>query len=148
MVFQRISSQDLTQRLCAPDCNVRRVILLWNVWSSKEVIVDMEVRGGSIVPDSDMVQSCRRVSAHRTVFLLKWSLDEMQSPYVLRYLEAVNGLPDITDGLKRLQCRTLIFVGENSPFHSMSLHMTSKLDRRFSALIEVCLRLSTLYIIF
>ncbi|GJS65285.1 pollen-specific protein SF21-like protein isoform X1 [Tanacetum coccineum] len=84
-----------------------------------------EVRGGSIVPDSDMVQSCRR------------SLDEMQSLNVLRYLEAVNGRPDITDGLKRLQCRTLIFVGENSPFHSESLHMTSKLDRRFSALIEV-----------
>ncbi|PWA95130.1 NDRG, Alpha/Beta hydrolase fold protein [Artemisia annua] len=84
-----------------------------------------EVRGGTIVPDSDMVQSCRR------------SLDEMQSLNVLRYLEALNGRPDITDGLKRLQCRTLIFVGENSPFHSESLHMTSKLDRRFSALVEV-----------
>ncbi|GKA32569.1 NB-ARC domains-containing protein, partial [Tanacetum coccineum] len=66
--------------------NVIRVILLWNVWSSKEVIVDTEVLGGSIVPDSDM------------------SLDEMQSLNVLRYLEAVNGLPDITNGLKRLQC--------------------------------------------
>ncbi|GKE38228.1 NDRG, alpha/beta hydrolase fold protein, partial [Tanacetum coccineum] len=103
--------------------NVKRVILLWNVWSGKGVIVDTEVCGGSIVPDSDMAQSCRRVSAHRTVFLLKWSLDEMQSLNVLRYLEAVNG--DITDGLKRLQCRKLIFVGKNSPFHSMSLHMTS-----------------------
>ncbi|GKA77924.1 pollen-specific protein SF21 [Tanacetum coccineum] len=50
-----------------------------------------EVRGGGIVPDSDMVQSCRRVSAQRTVFRLKWSLDEMQSLNVLRYLEAVNG---------------------------------------------------------
>nr|GEW57603.1 NDRG, alpha/beta hydrolase fold protein [Tanacetum cinerariifolium] len=46
-------------------------------------------------------------------------------------------LPDITDGLKRLQCRTLIFVGDNFPFRSKSLHMTSKLDRRFSALIEM-----------
>ncbi|GKF03443.1 NDRG, alpha/beta hydrolase fold protein, partial [Tanacetum coccineum] len=64
------------------------------------------------------------------------SLDEMQSLNVLRYLEAVNGLPDITDELKRLQCRTLIFVGENFPFHSKSLHMTSKLDRRFSELTE------------
>jgi hypothetical protein len=46
--------------------------------------------------------------------------------------------PDITEGLKRLNCRTLIFVGESSPFHSEALHMTSKLDRRFSALVEVC----------
>ncbi|THF97973.1 hypothetical protein TEA_008888 [Camellia sinensis var. sinensis] len=46
--------------------------------------------------------------------------------------------PDITDGLKRLKCRTLIFVGEDSPFHSEAVHMTSKLDRRYSALVEVC----------
>ncbi|OMO91623.1 hypothetical protein COLO4_18227 [Corchorus olitorius] len=45
--------------------------------------------------------------------------------------------PDLTRGLKRLRCRTLIFVGDNSPFHSEALHMTSKLDRRFSALVEV-----------
>ena len=46
--------------------------------------------------------------------------------------------PDITEGLKSLKCRTLIFVGDSSPFHSEALHMTSKLDRRFSALVEVC----------
>lgn len=46
--------------------------------------------------------------------------------------------PDLTEGLKRLKCRTLIFVGDSSPFHSEALHMTSKLDRRFSALVEVC----------
>lgn len=46
--------------------------------------------------------------------------------------------PDITQGLKKLQCRTLIFVGDSSPFHSEALHMTAKLDRRFSALVEVC----------
>ncbi|KAI7999033.1 Protein NDL2 [Camellia lanceoleosa] len=45
--------------------------------------------------------------------------------------------PDITDGLKRLKCRTLIFVGEDSPFHSEAVHMTSKLDRRYSALVEM-----------
>ncbi|KAI3820402.1 hypothetical protein L1987_07948 [Smallanthus sonchifolius] len=49
----------------------------------------------------------------------------------------LNMRPDLTAGLKRLQCRSLILVGENSPFNSDSLHMTSKLDRRFSALIEV-----------
>lgn len=45
--------------------------------------------------------------------------------------------PDITEGLKTLQCRTLIFVGDSSPFHSEALHMTAKLDRRYSALVEV-----------
>ncbi|KAL4570326.1 hypothetical protein LXL04_025978 [Taraxacum kok-saghyz] len=84
-----------------------------------------EVRGGTVVPDSEMVYSCRR------------SLDEIQSVNVLRFLEALNGRSDITEGLKRVQCRSLIFVGENSPFHSESLHMASKLDRRFSALVEV-----------
>ena len=44
---------------------------------------------------------------------------------------------DITDGLKKLKCRTLIFVGDSSPFHSEALHMTGKLDRRYSALVEV-----------
>ncbi|XP_023768688.1 protein NDL2 [Lactuca sativa] len=77
------------------------------------------------VRESDMVDSCRR------------SLDEMQSLDVLRILEALNGRADITEGLKRLQCRCLILVGENSAFHSESVHMASKLDRRFSALVEI-----------
>ncbi|XP_071705115.1 protein NDL2-like [Rutidosis leptorrhynchoides] len=84
-----------------------------------------EVRGGAIIPETEIVHSCRRL------------LGERQSPNVFNFLEALNGRPDITEGLKRLQCRSLIFVGENSPFNSDSLHMTSKLDRRFSALVEV-----------
>ncbi|XP_022893922.1 protein NDL2-like [Olea europaea var. sylvestris] len=84
-----------------------------------------EVRGSTDVPESDVVQACRRL------------LGERQSPNVLRFLEAINGRPDISEGLRRLQCRSLIFVGENSPFHFEALHMTSKLDRRFSALVEV-----------
>lgn len=44
---------------------------------------------------------------------------------------------DITEQLKKLQCRTLVFVGDNSPFHSEAIHMTSKLDKRYSALVEV-----------
>ncbi|KAB2024342.1 hypothetical protein ES319_D06G081300v1 [Gossypium barbadense] len=51
--------------------------------------------------------------------------------------DIVQARPDLTSGLKRLRCRTLIFVGDSSPFHSEALHMTSKLDRRFSALVEV-----------
>ncbi|XP_073289782.1 protein NDL1-like isoform X1 [Primulina huaijiensis] len=84
-----------------------------------------EVRGSADVPESDIVQSCRRL------------LDERQSINVLRFLQAIDRRPDLTDGLKTLKCRTLIFVGDNSPFHSESLHMTAKLDRRYSALVEV-----------
>ncbi|EXB67263.1 hypothetical protein L484_025743 [Morus notabilis] len=36
-----------------------------------------------------------------------------------------------------LQCRLLIFVEDSSPFHSEALYMTSKLDRRHGALVEV-----------
>jgi hypothetical protein len=43
----------------------------------------------------------------------------------------------LTEQLKHLQCRTLIFVGENSQFHTEAVHMTSKLDRRYCALVEV-----------
>ncbi|KAM7519327.1 hypothetical protein LguiB_018289 [Lonicera macranthoides] len=85
-----------------------------------------EVRGNPEVPESDIVQACRRL------------LDERQSINVLHFLQAIDRIPNISEGLKRLNCRTLIFVGEDSPFHSEALHMTAKLDRRYSALVEVC----------
>lgn len=84
-----------------------------------------EVRGSTEIQESDIVQACRRL------------LDERQSINVLRFLQAIDKRPDITEGLKKLQCRTLIFVGDHSPFHSEALHFTSKLDRRYSALVEV-----------
>lgn len=84
-----------------------------------------EVRGSDQVPESDIVQACRSL------------LDERKSTNVSRLLQAISGRHDLTDGLKKLQCRTLIFVGEDSPFHSEALHMTSKLDRRYSVLVEV-----------
>lgn len=84
-----------------------------------------EVRGGPQVLESDIVQACRSL------------LDEKQGVNVWRFLQAINGRHDITDRLKKLQCRTLVFVGENSPFHSEALHMISKLDKRYSALVEV-----------
>ncbi|KAJ9547906.1 hypothetical protein OSB04_020449 [Centaurea solstitialis] len=84
-----------------------------------------EVRGSLEIPESDIVQACRKL------------LDERQSGNVLRFLQAIDRRPDITEGLKRLKCRTLIFVGDSSPFHSDALHMTAKLDRRYSALVEV-----------
>lgn len=46
---------------------------------------------------------------------------------------------DISDGLRKLRCRSLLYVGESSPFHFEALDMNSKLDRRCSALVEVCI---------
>lgn len=84
-----------------------------------------DVRGSAEVPESDIAQACRGL------------LDERQGINVLRFLQAINQRPDITSGLKKLRCRTLVFVGDNSPFHSEALHMITKLDRRYSALVEV-----------
>ncbi|MBA0604131.1 hypothetical protein Godav_016812 [Gossypium davidsonii] len=96
---------------------------------AKELLIkryfSKEVRGSVLVPESDIVQACRRL------------LDERQSINVCRFLDAMNERPDLSEGLRKLYCRSLIFVGENSPFHSEALHMTSKLDRRYSALVEV-----------
>ncbi|GMH11838.1 hypothetical protein Nepgr_013679 [Nepenthes gracilis] len=99
-------------------CSVLKEMLLKRFFSK-------EVRGNSQVPESDIVQACRKL------------LDEKQSFHVMRFLEAINRRPDISEGLKKLQCRTLIFVGEDSPFNSEALHMTSELDRRCTALVEV-----------
>lgn len=99
-------------------CNVIKEFLLQRYFSK-------EVRGGPQVLESDIVQACRAL------------LEERQGTNVWRLLQAINGRHDITDQLKKLQCRTLIFVGENSPFHSEALHMTSKLDKRYCALVEI-----------
>ncbi|CAL9053803.1 protein NDL1-like [Musa acuminata AAA Group] len=84
-----------------------------------------EVRGSSQVPESDIVLACRSL------------LDEKQSENVWRFLQSINGRHDLMEDLKKLRCRTLIFVGENSPFHSEALNMTKELDKRYSALVEV-----------
>ncbi|KAK8550422.1 hypothetical protein V6N13_118941 [Hibiscus sabdariffa] len=99
-------------------CGVVKELLLKRYFSK-------EVRGGVQVPESDVVQACRRL------------LDERQSINIWQFLEAMNRRPDLSEGVRKLHCRSLIFVGENSPFHSEALHMTSKLDRRYSALVEV-----------
>ncbi|XP_058067954.1 protein NDL1-like [Magnolia sinica] len=99
-------------------CGVLKECLLQRYFSK-------EVRGSGQVPESDIVQACRSL------------LDERQGGNVCRFLQAINGRWDITEGLRKLQRRTLIFVGEDSPFHSEAIHMMSKLDRRYSALVEV-----------
>uniref|UniRef100_A0A0D9WRA2 Uncharacterized protein n=1 Tax=Leersia perrieri TaxID=77586 RepID=A0A0D9WRA2_9ORYZ len=64
-------------------------------------------------------------------------LDQRQSMNVWRFIHTINERHDLTESLKQLQCRTLIFVGQNSQFHAEAVHMTSKLDEGYSALIEV-----------
>ncbi|KAK9083872.1 hypothetical protein Scep_030343 [Stephania cephalantha] len=49
----------------------------------------------------------------------------------------VGGRDDLSESLKKLQCKSLIFVGESSPFHSEAVHMSAKMDRRNCALVEV-----------
>jgi pimeloyl-ACP methyl ester carboxylesterase len=84
-----------------------------------------EVRGSGQEPESEIVQACRSL------------LDQRQGVNVCRFLKAINERHDLTEALKKLQCRTLIFVGENSQFHADAVHMTTKLDRRYCALVEV-----------
>ncbi|XP_052722735.1 protein NDL1 isoform X2 [Vigna angularis] len=99
-------------------CGVLKECLLQRYFSK-------EVRGDAEFPESEIVQACRKL------------LDERKSINIFRFLQAINERPDITEGLKRLKCRTLIFVGDSSPFHSEAIHMTSKLDKRYTALVEV-----------
>ncbi|CAN6326937.1 unnamed protein product [Urochloa humidicola] len=84
-----------------------------------------KVCGDAKYPESDIVQACKSL------------LDEKQGENIWQFLQSINERHDLTDSLRKLQCRTLIFVGENSEFHEDAIHMTTKLDRRYCALVEV-----------
>ncbi|WOK96987.1 pollen-specific protein SF21-like [Canna indica] len=84
-----------------------------------------EVQRSSQILGSDIVEDCRSF------------LDEKQSANVWHFLQSINGRYDLTEELKKLNCRTLIFVGEHSPFHSDAIHMATKLDKTYCALVEV-----------
>ncbi|XP_068653599.1 protein NDL2-like isoform X2 [Aristolochia californica] len=84
-----------------------------------------DVRCGMHNAESDIVQACRRL------------LDERQSPNVMRFIQAINQRHDLTEGLKKLTCRTLIFVGDCSPSFFEAIYMNSKMDKKRSALVEV-----------
>lgn len=71
---------------------------------------------------------CRKVYLNRPI---------LKPSYHIYVQQLVRRRPDIMEGLKRLKCGTLIFLGDSSPFHSEALHMTSKLARRYTALVEV-----------
>ncbi|KAI3724817.1 hypothetical protein L1987_64584 [Smallanthus sonchifolius] len=93
--------------------------LLIHRYFSKEVCGNLEVS------ESDMVLACRKL------------LNERDSINVWRYLQAIDRRPDISEDLESLECKTIIFVGDSSPFHDDALHMTAKLGRNCSALVEV-----------
>ncbi|KAK6915453.1 NDRG protein [Dillenia turbinata] len=84
-----------------------------------------EIRCSTHGAEPEVIQACRRF------------LHERQSVNIMRFLYAINERLDLTEGLKKLQCKTLIFVGENSPFHAESLYMNSILDQKSSTLVEV-----------
>ena len=67
-------------------------------------------------------------------------MDERRSENVMRYLQAVHQRQDLTEKLKNLRCRTLILVGDQSPFHHEALHISDTMNRRYNALIEVRFR--------
>ncbi|KAJ1259599.1 hypothetical protein BS78_10G168100 [Paspalum vaginatum] len=99
-------------------CNVVKDILLQRYFSEG-------VRGCPTEPESDIAQACRSF------------LDQRQCMNMWRFIQTINERKDLTENLKQLRCRTLIFVGENSQFHAEAVDMTAKLDRRYSALVEV-----------
>lgn len=99
-------------------CGVFKECLLQRYFSK-------ELRCGRQGAESDMVKAFRRL------------LDERQSLNVMRFLQAINERTDLTDGLKKLHCKTLIFVGESSPFRSEAIYMSSKINQKNSALVEV-----------
>ncbi|KAL3750213.1 hypothetical protein ACJRO7_011234 [Eucalyptus globulus] len=96
----------------SPICKVP----LWTEWLYNKVLLNLlkefllqryfskEIRCSMHGSKSDVVQTCRK-SRH-----------------------------DLTDNLKNLHCKTLIFVGESSPFHAESMYMSAKMDRKVCAL--------------
>ncbi|KAL3750234.1 hypothetical protein ACJRO7_011255 [Eucalyptus globulus] len=106
----------------------------WTEWFYNKVLLNLlkefllqryfskEIRCSMHGSKSDLVQTCRKL------------LDERYSLNVMRFLEAMNRRHDLTDNLKNLHCKTLIFVGESSPFHAESMYMSAKMDRKVCAL--------------
>ncbi|KAL3700574.1 hypothetical protein R1sor_018596 [Riccia sorocarpa] len=64
-------------------------------------------------------------------------LEEGQTQNILRFMQAIHQRKDLSPGLRKLKCRTLIIVGEQSPFHFESRHVSNEMDRRYNALIEI-----------
>lgn len=68
-------------------------------------------------------------------FSLCWRFPCIQISYRIVHLR--NRRRDLTNALKKLSCRTLVFVGEHSPFLKESIHFAKAMNRQFTALVEV-----------
>ncbi|CAN1132400.1 Protein NDL1 [Linum perenne] len=99
-------------------CGIMKECLLQRYFSK-------EMRCGVHGTESDIIQACRRL------------LDERQSLNVKRFLQAVNERHDLSNSLHKLECKTLIFVGESSPFRDEAVYMSSKMGKKSCALVEV-----------
>ncbi|XP_030958086.1 protein NDL2-like [Quercus lobata] len=99
-------------------CGVLKECLLQRYFSK-------ELRCGLHDAESDIIHVFKRL------------LDERQSLNVMRFLQAINERHDLTEGLKKLRCKTLIFVGESSEFHAESVYMSAKMGKKNCALVEV-----------
>ena len=62
---------------------------------------------------------------------------ELQANISFQILAGIGRRHDLTEGLQKLKCKTLIFVGERSPFHADSIHMNTMMNKNTSALVEV-----------
>jgi len=85
----------------------------------------LEVRDAAISEEADALTTIRRY------------MDDRRSKNVLRFLQALHQRRDLTENLKKMKCRTLILVGEQSPFHREAVHISNAMNRRYNALIEV-----------
>ncbi|CAI0432590.1 unnamed protein product, partial [Linum tenue] len=77
------------------------------------------------------------LKSHSNGWYVMQLLDERQSLNVKRFLQAVNERHDLSDSLHKLECKTLVFVGESSPFRDEAVYMSSKMGRKSCALVEV-----------
>ncbi|XP_028123311.1 protein NDL1-like [Camellia sinensis] len=119
---------------------------LWTEWLYSKVIIPLlyfygmcgllkecllhryfskELRSSMNGAVSDVIQACRML------------LGERQSLNVMRFLQAMNERHDLIEGLNKLPCKTLIFVGDYSPFHTESVYMNATMEKRICALVEV-----------
>ncbi|XP_024362366.1 protein NDL2 [Physcomitrium patens] len=64
-------------------------------------------------------------------------MDQGRSKCFMHYLQAIHHRRGLTEELKKLKCRTLILVGDQSPFHPEAMHISEVMNRRYNALIEV-----------
>ncbi|KAJ8760693.1 hypothetical protein K2173_017708 [Erythroxylum novogranatense] len=100
-------------------CGILKECLLQRYFSK-------EIRCGMHGAESEIIQTFKRL------------LDERQSLNVMRFLQTINDRRhDLTKGLKKLQCKTLIFVGERSLFREESIHMSANMGNKSCALVEV-----------